>query len=370
MLFLKTVLDNFPVTCSSVARFFHVKGSTLERNYKKSLSDFEKWDQKGHAADWVLLAGNIGEYHSIDETTIGDDVYTILSNKDGHGRKGTLVAVVKGTKADAVSGILRKIPLSEREKVKEVTMDFSDSMYAIVRACFPNATIVIDCFHIVQRLCEALDEMRMRFKRLAVTKTKKEEAAWKKDEEEKAKRRAYARKWYEKKTEGKRKPKGKKRGRKRLRRKKWRPTVLDNGDTLVELLTRARYVLPKSGDKWGEHQKERAGLLFKLYPKLKEAYSLICVVRAIFRDKKLTREQARERLRKWYDMVNACTIREIKSARDCIKAKEEEVLNYFINRHTNAPAESLNSKIKGFRAQVHGVSDIPFFMYRMCKVFG
>lgn len=363
-------MDNFPVTCSSVARFFHVKGRTLERNYKESLSDFNQWDQKEHSADWVLLEANVGEDLSIDETTIGDEVYTILSNKAGHGKKGTLVAVVKGTKAEAVSKILMKIPLSERERVREVTMDFSDSMYAIVKACFPNATIVIDCFHIVQRLCEGLDEMRLRFKRQAVAKTKKDEAAWKKDEEGKAKRRAYGREWYRKKTEGKKKPKGKKRGRKRLRKKKWRPAVLSNGDTEVELLTRARYVLPKSGDKWGEHQKERADLLFKQYPKLKEGYSLTCSVRAIFRDKKLTREQARERLHKWYDMVSACTIREIKSARDCIKAKEEEVLNYFINHHTNAAAESLNSKIKGFRAQVHGVSDIPFFMFRMCKVFG
>ena len=188
-------MDNFPVTCSSVARFFHIKGSTLSRNYKESLSDFGDWSQKGHSADWVLLAADIGGFLSIDETTIGDDVYTTLSNKDGRGRKGTLVAVVKGTKADVVSRILMMIPLSERGEVKEVTMDFSDSMYAIVKACFPNATVVIDCFHIVQRLCEALDEMRLRFKRLAVTKTKKEEAAWKKDEEEKAKRRAYARKW-------------------------------------------------------------------------------------------------------------------------------------------------------------------------------
>ena len=39
-------------------------------------------------------------------------------------------------------------------------------MYSIVKTCFPNATIVIDFFHIVQRLCEALDEMRLRFKRL------------------------------------------------------------------------------------------------------------------------------------------------------------------------------------------------------------
>lgn len=30
-------------------------------------------------------------------------------------------------------------------------------MYSIVKTCFPNATIVIDCFHIVQRLCKALN---------------------------------------------------------------------------------------------------------------------------------------------------------------------------------------------------------------------
>ena len=39
------------------------------------------------------------------------------------------------------------------------------------------------------------------------------------------------------------------------------------------------------------------------------------------------------------------------------------MLNYFINRATNAAAESLNSKLKGFRAQLRGVSDLPFFMY-------
>ena len=60
----------------------------------------------------------------------------------------------------------------------------------------------------------------------------------------------------------------------------------------------------------------------------------------------------------------------VESARDCIKAKEEEVLNYFINRHTNASAESFKSKIKGFKAQLHGVADIPFFMYRLCTIFG
>ena len=114
----------------------------------------------------MLMAGNLSEYCSIDETQICGEVYVFLTSKAGHGMKKTLIASVKGTKAETVSAILLKIPKEEREKVREVTMDFSDSMYSIVKTCFPNATIVIDCFHIVQRLCEALDEMRLRFKRL------------------------------------------------------------------------------------------------------------------------------------------------------------------------------------------------------------
>ena len=68
--------------------------------------------------------------------------------------------------------------------------------------------------------------------------------------------------------------------------------------------------------------------------------------------------------------VNRCTIREIKSARDAIKSRENNVLNYFLERSTNASAESLNSKMKGFLAQLRGVSDLPFFMYRLCLIFG
>ena len=43
----------------------------------------------------------------------------------------------------------------------------------------------------------------------------------------------------------------------------------------------------------------------------------------------------------------------------------ETILNYFVNRETNAFAESFNAKIKAFRAQFRGVRDIPFFIFRL-----
>lgn len=62
-------------------------------------------------------------------------------------------------------------------------------------------------------------------------------------------------------------------------------------------------------------------------------------------------------------------LREVKSARDTIKSREDEVLNYFLNFPTNAPTESLNSKIKNFRSQLQSVADLPFFMYRLVCIF-
>ncbi|MCR6510084.1 transposase, partial [Bacteroides sp. KH569_7] len=35
---------------------------------------------------------------------------------------------------------------------------------------------------------------------------------------------------------------------------------------------------------------------------------------------------------------------------------------------TNAFAESFNAKIKAFRAQFRGVGDMPFFIFRLCKL--
>ena len=211
-----------------------------------------------HATDWVLLAQNIGEYCSIDETQLCEDVYTILSNKAGHGKKGTV-----------------DIPASELGKVKEITMDFSDSMYNIAKQCFPNADIVIDCFHIVQRLCGGLEEMRLKFKRLTVTESRKEAVAFAKNEDRKARQRLYYRKRHKKN------PK-EFRGRKRIRKRQYNPVELCNGDTKVELLTRSRNLLSQSGEKWDEHKKERARLLFERYPQLREGYSLICKIRSVF----------------------------------------------------------------------------------------
>ena len=355
-------MDTYPITARSLGLYFKVDDNNLERAYKDHLSGFRDWEQASHADDWMLLPENIGKRQGIDETMLHKDLMTFLTNKEGHGKRHTLIAAVKGTKASDVIEVLMQIPREQREQVEEVTMDFSDSMYSIVTEAFPNATIVIDCFHVIKRCIEAVEELRLKAKREAQNK---EKALFKKKLEQLVKSRKYYRKKHP------RKYKGKKRGRKPQRlNKRFRPTMLANGETVMELLTRSKYLLSVSGEKWTDRQKTRARILFMTFPRIKEAYTLICSLRSVFSNKSIDRVSAKVKLHEWYQKVSDCTLREVKAARDAIKYKEDEVLNYFTNRSTNAHAESLNSKLKGFRAQLRGVQDLPFFMFRTTMIFG
>ena len=48
---------------------------------------------------------------------------------------------------------------------------------------------------------------------------------------------------------------------------------------------------------------------------------------------------------------------------------DQNILNYFHNRSTNASAESFNAKIKAFRAQFRGVRNVDFFLFRLTTIF-
>jgi len=362
-------MDNEPVTAKSLSRTYMINANTFERSYKDTLSGYSTWNQKEHAEEWVLKPENLGRRIGIDETSFCHELYTIVHDKDAHGRKGSIIAIVKGTNPQDVAVVLLRIPAEQRRKVSLATMDLSDCMRAIVREAFPEATVVRDCFHVIKRAGEGIEELRLRFKREAVKDVNRQKAEFRKYLEALAKRRKQYRERQKKK--GRKRCRGKRRGKKPKRlNTRFEPARLKNGETLVEALTRCKTQLAKSRDKWTEKEKERAGILFGMYSKLEEAYSLVNNLRTIFRNKNLTKETAKEKFTEWYAKVTKSTLREIKSVKDTIKHYEDEILNYFDSRETNASAESLNSKMKCFRSSLRGVRDIPYFFYRSVMVFG
>lgn len=319
---------------ASIATSYQLPTKEFEKQYKDHLSGFRDWEQLGHADKWILHEANIGAHISIDETALSNgELYTIVTNKAAHGQKSALVAIVQGTKVPDVAKVLRRIDAIERNLVTEVTLDMSPAMESIIEQSFPHARLVTDRFHVQQLVSEAVQEVRMSFRRVAL---KEESEALLKAKENNV---------------------------------RYVPKTYSNGDTKKQLLARSRHLVFKPSSKWHPSQKERASVLFKEFPRLKKTYDLSMMFRNCY-EQATTKEEARIAFEKWYEKVEASKIEEFSVSADSVKAHEDTILNYFVNRSTNASAESFNAKLKGFRALVRGVGDKKFFLFRVSKIYG
>ena len=85
-------------------------------------------------------------------------------------------------------------------------------------------------------------------------------------------------------------------------------------------------------------------------------------------NKHYDKDVARGKLALWYNKIEKLGYGCFRTVTNTMQNYYETILNYFVNRETNAFAESFNAKIKAFRAQFRGVGDIPFFIFRLCKL--
>jgi transposase len=297
------------------------------------LSGFHDWDQLIHAENWILFEQNIGENLSIDETSLSQgELYTVLTNKAAKGRKGALVAMIKGTNSEVVRNIIEKIPIAKRRLVKEITLDMAPSIERIAKLSFPNASLVTDRFHVQKLAYDAVQEMRIKYRWEAIEQENLEIELAKET------------------------------------KKKYTPYILENGDTLKQLLARSRYLLFKSKGNWTPSQIHRAELLFRQYPLLEQAYHLAMQLGQIYSNTK-TKGIALTKLAQWYDRVEKYEFKSFNTIAKSIREHYTTILNYFDKRSTNASAESFNAKIKAFRTSFRGVKNISFFLFRLANIY-
>ena len=307
-------------------------GSQLSRQYKESISDYYQWDQLEHASQYVLYPKNIGPSLAIDETALScGELYTIVTNKAGRGGRGTLVAMIRGTKSEEVIDVLKKIPGRLRDVVSEITLDLSPTMMKIARQVFPKAMMTNDRFHVQRLFYEAIDDLRILYR------------------------------WMARDLENQEVTQCKKEGREYI------PFRYRNGDTRKQLLARSKHILIKNQTKWTDSQRERAEILFGIHPELKHVYDLSMQLTQIY-NHRYDKNLARTKLAHWYNAVEKLDYGCFSTVLDTMSNHYETILNYFINRQTNAFAESFNSKVKAFRSQFRGVRDIPFFIFRLSKL--
>jgi len=317
----------------NIASYYGVNSQKLQRHYKHKVSGYKQWDQLSHAQDYLIYPENITDRLSIDEVSLSKgELYTFVTNKNVNVKnKKSVVAVINGTEAKVIQEVLEKIALEKRNMVKEVTMDMARNMGLAVEKSFPQSQQVIDRFHAVRLVMDAMQHLRVKFRWDAI------------EEENNAIKQA------------------------KQRGEKYYPETLSNGDTVKELLARSRYLLYAFEEDWTINQSKRAALLFEKYPLLKQAYKLTLAFRNIY--KCLSREKALTQFNDWKKKVIDSRITEFNTVVNSIEYHLENILNFFTNRSTNANAESFNSKIKGFRANLRGVTDVKFFLFRLEKLY-
>ena len=88
-------------------------------------------------------------------------MYTFVTNKNGKGKQGTLVAVIKGTLSKDIVATLMKLSENKRLQVKEVTLDMAKNMELAVKNVFVNASLVTDRFHVIKLAIEAMQHIRV-----------------------------------------------------------------------------------------------------------------------------------------------------------------------------------------------------------------
>jgi transposase len=308
---------------------------SLNRWYQYNLSEYlpdieaKKWgnkklliadEQTGEVIKekmvYIAKPEHVGECMALDDKQIGNQTYSIMTNSN----TGKIAFLVPTVKADELKIGIKYLGDSIN-KIRSISCDMAPSYLNFCENAFKDCTIVIDKFHVIRYVYDAVQKVRMRIKAELILslpkgkRTKKEGETW----------------------------------------------------TIIEQLHRSRYLLNQSKEDWTKESKEMMDSLFKSYPDLEIAYYLAQDFKSWYdkRNCKKPRIILEQELFKWLEKVEKSGIEEFKSAKKMIEKHEENIINYFQKAKTNAIAERVNGKIKRFISNNYGVHNLDFLMYRL-----
>ncbi|MFA7672117.1 MAG: transposase [Sphaerochaetaceae bacterium] len=296
----------------------------------------------------ILSLENFGEDMAIDEKLIGEEVHTILSNRTN----GKIALLACSVKASELIELLPSFNLKGFD-VKSITRDLSPSYDWFCRQVFCNARHVADKFHIIRHLLNACQDVRVRYRQEELTRKRIEYQAFKDSEKERKKKCRINGELYKHKNFY------------------YKEKRMKNGETLLEILARSRYLLYKYPNDLTENQRERAQILFELFPEINESYLLSCEFRDWYKKENIGEERTilLQRLQEWYKAVDRSEIPEMENFKSLVERNQEMIMNYFVKGETNAIAECINSKIQRFISVNQGTRDREFFYFRIANFF-
>jgi transposase len=179
--------------------------------------------------------------------------------------------------------------------VKVVVMDMHEPFRQAVQMCLPKANIVVDKFHVITHINQALDKVRTRLQ--------------------------------SKETKGRR----------------W-------------LIFHNRYLLLRKAESLSPEEQLKLGRLFSLYPELAVAWKLKEGIREWY--KSSSRAEAEVSLYHWEESACKAGLKEFGIGLPMFKNWRGEILNYFDHRVTNGFVEGKNNRIKVIKRMAYGYRNI------------
>jgi transposase len=324
---------------------FGIKPKTLHYWYKENLSGYKQDVAAGHWGEKKITIAdegtgeivkempvpiakpeNFGSHMTIDEKQIGKKMYTIMTNA----KTGKIALLAQTMKPEELKQSIESYLSEKVNEVKSVSCDMSPSYKKFCKEAFPSTRLVVDKFHVIKHLMDALQQVRKQLKTQCLTNDKALVSQPEADnlEQEKA----------------------------------W---------TDIELLERSRYILCKMQSEWEDDEKEMMDHLFNNFPMLKTAYTLSQKLRIWYNGRNIGKNinTLENELNNWCDEVNKAKIAAFKAVRKMIEKHQDDILNYFKEGQTNAKAENMNGKIQRFLANNFGIRDRDFFLYRLAGYF-
>lgn len=258
----------------------------------------------------------------IDETSHakGHNYLTVVVNHDD----GCVVWCARGHDRATPDSFFDLLTDEQRVGIEVVTRDGASWIADVVSKRCPGAEQVMDPFHAVKWVTDALDEPRRRAWREA-------SAAARRTEDE-APRHGPSRPG-----------KGEKRPGPAARAK-------------ARAVKDSRYALLKNPEDLTERQERTLAAIERESPELWRAYNLKERFRDVF--KSPDPETAEERLGAWLSWAQRCRIPEMVAAQRSVRARRPEILRAVELRVSNARVEAINNKIKVTQRMAYGFRNI------------
>ena len=220
---------------------------------------------------------------------------------------GKVIWVGIGRKKDTLDQFFKDLGGVKRFLVKLVTIDMWDPYIASIRENCPYAVIVIDKFHVIKKINEALDKIRRKMFAQADKSTKKE-------------------------------------------------------------MKRKRFVILKRQKNLNQKQLESLKEISRINQPLYEAYLLKEQISDIFEEK--DEEVAIKRLGVWMSNVINSGLAPLFKCVKTMCRYIDGIRNYFKYNLTNAASEGFNTKINVIKRRAFGYVDLDYFILKIHQIVG